>query len=121
MVHMDMVMEEPSEDMVMVGANTVRLDTAGVEAVIVMGAALIQMAVMEYAIKIILDSCTDLEVMIVMEDKVVKNATKEAVILVNLAVDMEEKELYMEDTKIQDMAGMIFVTKEVVVEIIAVL
>ena len=107
--------------MVIVGANTVRQDTARMEAVVVMGAALIQMAVMECAIKIILDSDTDLEVTIVIEDKVVEKATKEMVVLVNLAMDMEEKELYMEDTKIQDMAGMIFVTKEVVVEIIAVL
>ena len=107
MVMVDTVMEE-SEDMAMVGANTVEVEAVEVGAVVIMGAALIQLAVM--ASKIILDS--GIEVMIVEEDKEVKNATKEAVDMVDLAMITEDKEIFMEDSKIQDMVGMIFVTKE---------
>ena len=85
MVIEDTVMEE-SEDMAMVGANTVE-----VEAVVIMGAALIQLAVI--ASKIILDS--GIEIMIVEEDKVVKNAIKEAVDVVDLAMVTEDKEIFM--------------------------
>ena len=50
-----------------------------------------------------------IEVMIVKEDKVVKNATKETVDVVDLAMVTEDKEIFMEDSKIQDIVGMIFV------------
>ena len=48
--------------------------------------------------------------MIVNEDKAVKNAIKEAVDVVDLAMVTEDKEIFMEDSKIQDIVGMIFVT-----------
>ena len=41
----------------------------------------------------------------VTEDKAVKNTTKEAVIMINLAMVTEDKEIPMEDSKAQAMVG----------------
>ena len=94
----------------MAGANTVRVGTIEVEAVIIVGATL-----MACRIKIILHSGTDLEVVIVMEDK---KEAKEAVVVMDLAMVMEDKEVITEDTKVQgiSMVDMIFLTKELAKE-----